>query len=131
MSMREVVEFISRYAAFANAVSQGRGGPQVPATLFLATALLLAALGDLRILRGAVLEGPRRIARHLWRMCFAFWTATASFFLGQMDELPAGLQKPALLAIPAMLPLLLMGYWLWRVRVRKALAGLVLRRVTA
>jgi hypothetical protein len=48
-------------------------------------------------------------------MCFAFWIATGSFFLGQMDEFPVWLQKPALMMIPAMLPLVLMAYWLLRV----------------
>lgn len=61
-------------------------------------------------------------------MCFGFWIATGSFFLGQMDEFPAWLQRPALMAIPAMLPLVLMIYCLWRIRIRRALAGLVLRQ---
>jgi hypothetical protein len=89
---------------------------------------VLSALSDIRLLRGAVNVGRRRIARHLWRMCFAFWIATGSFFLGQMDEFPVWLQHPALMAIPAMLPLVLMIYWLWRIRIRRVLAGLVLRQ---
>lgn len=118
-------------ARAATALSQGHlviDGVPVAMILFLAVVALLAALSDVRRLRGAALAGPRRIARHLWRMCFAFWIATGSFFLGQMDEFPAWLQQPALMAIPALLPLALMVYWLWRVRGRRALAGLVLRR---
>lgn len=117
------------YVGGAEALSQGRfvtNGVPVAMTFFLGSVLLLAALSDLRWLRGA-LVGPRRIARHLWRMCFAFWIATGSFFFGQMDEFPVWLQKPALMAIPALLPLVLMVYWLWRVRVRSSLAGLALR----
>jgi hypothetical protein len=118
------------YSRAASALSQGRftiNGVPVAMTLFLASVLLLAALSDIRGLRGAAPVGPRRIARHLWRMCFAFWIATGSFFFGQMDEFPAWLQKPALVAVPALLPLVLMVFWLWRIRVRRLLAGLVLR----
>jgi len=103
------------------------GGAPVGMIVFVATVALLAGLGDIRALI-APPAGARRIARHLWRMCFGFWFATGSFFLGQMDEFPAWLQKPALMAIPAMLPPVLMFYWLWRTRVRKSLAGLELRR---
>ena len=37
----------------------------------------------------------QRIARHLWRMCFAFFIATGSFFLGQQDILPKAVQRLA------------------------------------
>jgi hypothetical protein len=44
--------------------------------------MLLAAVGDVRMLvRGGVL-GTKRIARHLWRMCFGLFIAAGSFFLG-------------------------------------------------
>jgi hypothetical protein len=120
------------YARAGGALAQGRfviNGVPVAMTLFLASVLLLAAVSDVRMLRGATLAKPVRIARHLWRMCFGFWVATGSFFFGQMDEFPAWAQSVALMAIPALLPLVLMLYWLWRIRVRRALASLVLRRV--
>ena len=37
----------------------------------LATVLLLAAAGDVRIMRFGLPRGGPRLARHLWRMCFA------------------------------------------------------------
>jgi hypothetical protein len=47
---------------------------------------LLAALGDIRMLvRGGVL-GTKRIARHLWRMCFGLFIAAGSFFLGPSNR---------------------------------------------
>lgn len=119
------------YGRAATAIAQGHwtiNGVPVAMTLFLGTVLLLAAVADIRLLRGSRLTGARRIARHLWRMCFAFWIATGSFFLGQMDEFPEWLQKPALMAIPALLPLVVMLYWVWRIRVRRRVAGLVLRQ---
>jgi uncharacterized membrane protein len=77
---------------------------------------LLAALGDLRMMRRGGIQGPQRVARHLWRMCLALWIATASFFLGQADEFPESLRNSALLSLPVLLVLLMMIYWLVRVR---------------
>lgn len=44
--------------------------------------------------------------------------------LTTLRPIPLWLQKPALMAIPALLPLVLMFYWLWRIRARKAFAKL-------
>lgn len=97
------------------------GVPAAAAFGFGAVALL-AALGDVRMLARGI-EGARRIARHLWRMCFAVFIASGSFFLGQADEIPEPLRIFPLLAIPAFLPLAAMLYWLWRVRVRRTSGG--------
>ena len=116
----------------ADALARGRmsvSGVPIPMILLFTVISVLAATSDVRLMRAPAV-GTRRIARHLWRMCFAFWIATGSFFLGQMDEFPVALRKPALLAIPALLPLVLMFYWLWRVKGKRALAGLLLRRTS-
>jgi len=79
---------------------------------------LLAALGDVRLIRGRRLQGGARLTRHLWRMCLAFWIATASFFLGPSRRLPAVLRHSPLRPIPVLLVLAVMVYWLVRVRAR-------------
>ncbi len=89
-----------------------------PAWAF-ALAASLAAVGDLRVLRRGGVSGPSRIARHLWRMCAALFVATGSFFLGQADEIPAVLRGPHLM-IPAFAPLVLMLFWLVRIRIGRA-----------
>ena len=94
--------------------------------LVFGTVALIAGLSDIRVVRSGPLHGPSRLARHLWRMCFALWIAAASFFLGQADELPQALRIPALLAVPPLTALLAMFYWLWRVRFRRSLRGIVL-----
>jgi hypothetical protein len=94
---------------------------------------LLAAFGDIRMLRARGLHGFHRIARHLWRMCFALFIASASFFLGQAKVIPAPLRiYPVLIAL-ALLPLVLMLYWLVRVRrnPRHSAARLYATRVSA
>jgi uncharacterized membrane protein len=96
-----------------------RNGVPVPMSLFLGSIALSAGLGDLRILRSGPLRGARRIARHLWRMCFALFVASGSFFLGQADEIPEPLRIYPLLTILSVLPLLALLFWLWRVRFRR------------
>jgi hypothetical protein len=41
---------------------------------------ILAAAGDVRVLRFGLPRGGPRLARHLWRMCFALFIAAGSFF---------------------------------------------------
>jgi hypothetical protein len=102
--------------------------------LFFGVVALLAALGDARLLHAGVIEGRKRIARHLWRMTFALWVATASGFLGQAKFIPAPYRDFRLLAIPVLLVALTLVYWLvrtlwWRrspVRTRSAGRGVTL-----
>src|SRR5580700_3952320 len=83
--------------------------------LFMGSVILLAGIGDLRMLvRG--ISGKRRIARHLWRMCFGWFIATGSFFLGQQQVFPAWLRGSPALMVPALLPLVLLVFWMIRVR---------------
>ena len=106
----------------------GRGGVRegIPAVVLFKFALvaLLACAGDLRVIRSGVLRGTPRLARHLWRMCFALYIAAASFFFGQADKLPEVVRIPALLAFPVVAVVVTMFYWLWRVRIRKSLTGI-------
>jgi hypothetical protein len=77
---------------------------------------LLAGLGDLRfVLRGA-LSRTQRLTRHLWRMGFAFFIATGSFFLGQQQVLPQAVRGSPWLFALAFAPFALMLFWLVRVR---------------
>ena len=93
----------------------------VPAGMlfFFGGVAMLAVLGDFRLMLGRHLDGSRRIARHLWRMCFSLFVASGSFFLGQAKVIPKPIRIMPLLAIPALLPLVLLLYWLVRVRVKK------------
>lgn len=90
------------------------GQPAQVAIVFGSVALLAASL-DLRMLLAGGVRGAHRLARHLWRMCFALLLAAASFFLGQAQVFPEALRHIALLAAPVMLVVVLMLYWLARV----------------
>ncbi|HXU30803.1 MAG TPA: DUF2306 domain-containing protein [Thermoanaerobaculia bacterium] len=90
----------------------------------LATVMTLAALGDVRILRTGLPTGGARLARHLWRMCFALFIAAGSFFSIRervAKILPEPFTTGPMRALPILLLFGTMFYWLWRVRWRRAL----------
>jgi uncharacterized membrane protein len=91
---------------------------------FLAAIMILAAIGDVRIIRFGLPRGGPRLARHLWRMCFALFIAAGSFF-SIRERVAKILPEPFTTAPMRMLPILLifgaMFYWLWRVRGRRTL----------
>lgn len=97
-----------------------RNGVPGPMILFIGSVAMLAVIGDLRVMRSGPRSGRARLVRHLWRMLFAAFFASGSFFLGQMQVIPAPLRIQPLLFALALLPLLLMGYWRWRLRRRGA-----------
>ena len=96
-------------------------------SFILATVLLLSAAGDVRILRSGMLRGGPRLARHLWRMCFALFIAAGSFFSIRervAKILPEPLTTGPMRALPILLLFGAMFYWLWRVRGRRVLPAI-------
>ena len=97
-------------------------------SFFLAIILMLAAIGDLRLMRIGVPRGRPRLARHLWRMCFALFIAAGSFF-SIRERVATILPEPLTTAPMRVLPILLifgaMFYWLWRLRRRRLLPLLI------
>jgi hypothetical protein len=103
-------------------------GVPVGMLFFMGSVILLSAAGDVRmLLRGGVL-GAKRIVRHLWRMCFGLFVATGSFFLGQQQVFPAWLRGSTALFIPALLPLVLLIFWVFRVWFSSTYRTKVIRR---
>ena len=91
-------------------------------SFILAGVLLLSAAGDVRIMRSGMPQGGRRLARHLWRMCFALFIAAGSFFSIRQRVakiLPQPLTTGPMRALPIVLLFGAMFYWLWRVRDRR------------
>ncbi len=97
------------------------GIPAFPFVMFGAIAVL-AAIGDLRMLRSGPLQGTPRLRRHLWRMTYALFIAAMSFFIGQAKVIPKPIRIMPLLAIPVVAVLVTLLYWLWRTRARRAVA---------
>lgn len=87
-----------------------------PVYVFAAIAAV-AAVSDLRLLRGGGAMGRARTARHLWRMSLAMIIALGSFFVGQQRVLPEAVKGSPLLFAPMLMVLAYMAYWLVRVRI--------------
>jgi hypothetical protein len=116
--------------------ASSQDGVPVGMTFFMGSVMLLAAAGDVRMLvRGGVF-GAKRIARHLWRMCYGLFIAAGSFFLGPSNRplrllstvgigqhLPPALFSTGLYLILTVLPLFLLIFWLVRVRFTNAYNG--------
>ena len=95
---------------------------------FLAAVMILAATGDVRIMRFGMPRGGPRLARHLWRMCFALFIAAGSFFSVRervAKILPVPFTTAPMRALPILLLFGAMFYWLWRVRGHRTLPVLV------
>jgi hypothetical protein len=103
----------------------------VPAGMhfFMGSVMLLAAAGDVRMLLRGGVSGTQRLARHLWRMCFGLFIAAGSFFLGPSNRplrllssvglgqhLSPALFSTGLYLVLTLLPLILLVFWLIRVR---------------
>ncbi len=113
--------------------ASSQDGVPVGMMFFMGSVCLLAATGDVHILvRGGVL-GTKRIARHLWRMCFGLFIAAGSFFLGPSNRplrllstvglgqhLSPVLFSTRLYLVLSILPLILLIFWLVRVRLTNA-----------
>jgi hypothetical protein len=87
----------------------------------LAGVCLLAGLLDLNVIVRARLTATQRISRHLWRMCFGFFIATGSFFLGQQKVMPPAVRGSEILFVLAFAPFAVMAFWLVRLRLQKSL----------
>jgi hypothetical protein len=114
------------FTAFGRPGSQING---VPAGMmfFMATIILLAAVGDLRMILAGGIEGSRRLARHLWRMSFALFIASGSFAaqLAGMKFIPAPIRSVPVIAVLAVSPLVVLLYWMWRIRLNQNLRGMM------
>lgn len=113
--------------------ANSQAGVPVGMIFFLGSVQLLAAMGDIRMLIRSGVLGTNRIARHLWRMCFGLFTASGSFFLGPSNRplrllsavgigqyLPRALFSMGVYLFLTILPLVLLIFWLLRVRFSNA-----------
>ena len=113
--------------------ASSQDGVPVGMSFFMGSVCLLAAAGDVRMLVGGGVLGAKRIARHLWRMCYGLFIAAGSFFLGPQNRplrllsavgigqhLPSALFSTSLYLILTVLPLILLIFWLVRVRFTNA-----------
>jgi hypothetical protein len=107
------------WEAAHSATGLKEGYPPAPFLIFGCLSLWAAAFDVRMLVRGGV-SGAPRIARHLWRMCVAFLIAALSFFLGKQQHFPAAIRGSQVLNVPMILIMIVMIYWMIRVRVTTA-----------
>src|SRR5271163_2056323 len=116
--------------------ASSQNGVPVGMMFFMGSVCLLAAAGDVRMLVRGGVSGTKRIARHLWRMCSGLFIAAGSFFLGPSNRplrllstvglgqhLPPVLFSTWLYLVLTLLPLILLIFWVVRVRFKNAYNG--------
>ena len=104
------------------------GFPAAPFFIFGSIALL-ATTGDVRLIRAGgvrTIRGAPRLARHLWRMSTALLIAALSASVQFGKLIPKAYRFPGMLALPLLAIVVTMLYWLWRVRGRRKLRGIVI-----
>ena len=116
--------------------ASSQDGIPVGMAFFMGSVMLLAGAGDVRMLLRGGVSGAKRIARHLWRMCFGLFIAAGSFFLGPSNRplrllsavrlgqhMSPALFNSTLYLILTVLPLVMLICWLVRVRFTNAYRG--------
>lgn len=76
------------------------------------------AIGDVRLIIKRGIHGAQRLARHLWRMCFALLLSVISFAF-QVQKYYPKIDQSLALIVPGALVLVVMVYWLVRVLAKK------------
>ena len=113
------IEVTLGFAAMYSQTGMKYGYPAGP-YFFIGSVALLAVIGDVRLLARRGISGAQRLVRHLWRMCFGLFIASGSIFLARPHLFPGFMRKTGVLYLLTFLPLILMVFWLLRVRLTNA-----------
>lgn len=113
----ETIAFLAGASVAAVALVYGATIAKDEAPFFYGFGALaaFAAMMDASVIVRRGVSGAQRVARHLWRMCFAMFIATGSFFLGQPKFIPEAIRDAQLHFVPVIVVVALFLYWLIRV----------------
>lgn len=96
----------------ANSATGTVDGSPPQAFILFAVAGSFAAAGDIHMILSKGLTGAARIARHLWRMCFSFFIASTSLFLGQPQVFPDWFSNSIAPVLLSFAPLIALLIWM-------------------
>lgn len=92
-------------------------GPVLIAVYSFTAVLMIAAVGDVKLVLNKGVSGAPRIARHLWRMCIGLTLAAGSAFTNGLPRLlPGPFNVPPAFFFPQFVPVGLLVFWMIRVR---------------
>lgn len=97
--------------------------PPYPAYFVFVVFACILAYGDYKLIKQAGISGINRLARHLWRMSLSMLIATTIFFQGNSHVLPEAFRNEVVLALPILLVIGFMGFWLLRIRLKTPNVG--------
>lgn len=92
-------------------------GQPVQVIMVFGSISLLAAIADIRLITKGRLSRKSQLVRHVWRIGFTMFIATASFFLGQSQVIPEAIRYGVALTAPVLLVLCLTSYWVIRLSI--------------
>ena len=113
---------VSLYAGFTALASEtgGYDGYIAEAYFFFAGLASIALITDVTLIFRGNIAHKHRVARHLWRMCLAFYIAAGSLFEGPGAIIfPEAIHNSGVLAVPTPLILVLMLFWLGKTLIKK------------
>jgi uncharacterized membrane protein len=95
-------------------------GPILSAMYVFAAIIATAAISDAKVVLAGGISGAPRIARHLWRMCLGLTMAAGSAFTNGLPRLlPGPMHVTPSFFLPQFIPLVLLVFWMIRVRFTK------------
>lgn len=91
----------------------GNRRPDIPVGVgyVFGSIVALSLAGDIRLFVKGGISRASKIIRHLWRMCFALFMASVSFFLSRAHLFPDLIRDSGILYVFALAPLVLMFFW--------------------
>lgn len=92
--------------------------PPYPAYYIVTAFSAFIAYLDWLVIKQGKLEGNTRLVRHIWRMMCSLFIATFIFFTGNTHVLPEYLRQPLFLALPIIVVLLALIYWVIKAKSR-------------
>lgn len=92
-------------------------GQPIQVIMVFGSISLLAAIADIRLITKGRLSRKSQLVRHVWRIGFTMFIATASFFLGQSQVIPEAIRYGVALTAPVLLVLCLTSYWVIRLSI--------------
>jgi hypothetical protein len=114
-----VVSFIL-FGKIARSMPEGMlGGFDSIAYFVFGSVAAFAVASDVHYLLKQNHSVRARLIRHLWRMLFPLFMATAAFFLGQAKLFPAQIQQSFLIFVPVIIVIAAMLFWVARVYLKR------------
>lgn len=96
---------------YLSTAEERRADVPVGAGYVFGSIVALSLIGDARLLLKTNISRANRVIRHLWRMCFALFMASVSFFLARAHLFNDVIRESGVLYALALAPLILMIFW--------------------